>query len=808
MKKIYLLTALATLACIDASAEAVSRADAQKTAEAFLSARGRQVAQTSGRASGTEAQVQPYYVFNATDSKGFVIVSGDDTTVPVLGYTDSGIFDEANLPSNLKDWLKGCEMQIEALRKSPSKERTTWGTETHETIPHLLTTTWNQDGPYNNLCPEFFTNGKCVTGCVATALAQVLYYHRAESVNSVQETIPGYKCSTNWSGLGQVSVEEVPAGSVIDWNNMLDSYTSGSYTEAQATAVAQLMKYVGAAVKMNYANAANGGSSAYDYDAMVSLVNYFGYRSDIYMAQRHDYCLDDWYQKIYDELSSGRPVYYSGTTSANSGHAFVVDGFDESINLFHINWGWGGYCDGFYAIAFCNPGSSAGIGAGNVADGYRFYQNALVNACPVKVGEESPAPQTLSCSYKVDSDVLKLTFMNNNGVTAKFDAGVGVLNEDGSIQSVHTLFSGVSIQPWWEMRDMSYTLNVEEGQEQRLVPVSRAAGTEEWHRCWSDLKYLLVSNDAENGIEVIEMPEAYASLWLDLGNIRRCGLPLPVRVYASNIGDCMVEGSVYLKMYYNDQMIGDAVEVGMVLEKGVEDELCYEGYPQLIGFGKVKVVLSDTPDADGNVIVSKEIEVEDVAPGMNTKPQDVEITGVETGDDLFDMTEDTDGMGVVLMHPGSTITGKANFKANNGVNSGVAINLHMFNNSTGKYELKQRGGRWNFSCGKGANFSFSFDFTNLAPGKYKLECLFGQFNSNLDIPSPIATCDFYRFNTGDPSTLIEVPAVAEETAGDNVIYSIDGRVIRRCASADEVQSALSELQPGLYIANGRKVVVK
>lgn len=801
MKKIYLLTALATLACIDASAEAVSRADAQKTAEAFLSARGRQVAQTSGRASGTEAQVQPYYVFNATDSKGFVIVSGDDTTVPVLGYTDSGIFDEANLPSNLKDWLKGCEMQIEALRKSPSKERTTWGTETHETIPHLLTTTWNQDGPYNNLCPEFFTNGKCVTGCVATALAQVLYYHRAESVNSVQETIPGYKCSTNWSGFGQVSVEEVPAGSVIDWNNMLDSYTSGSYTEAQATAVAQLMKYVGAAVKMNYANAANGGSGASDFDTEEALVKYFDYRGDICLAQRHDYCLDDWYGKIYDELSYGRPVYFRGSTSANSGHAFVVDGFDESSNLFHINWGWGGYCDGHYVLSFCNPGSGAGIGAGNVADGYRLSQMALINACPAKAGEEFGVPQVLSCSYKADSDVFRFTFVNTNGMTGSFDGGVAVLDQDGSIMSVETLFSNVSIQSTWQLADLPYT--IKEGQEQRLVPVSRASGSEEWHRCWSESKYLMVRN-TDAGITVNEMPQMLASAGLELGKIRRCGFPLPVRVYGSNESDCLYDGSVYLRMYYDGQAVGDAIEVPMTLGVGVRDELCYEGYPQLAGYGKVTVELSD---ADGAVLASQQIDVEDVAPGMSTEPQPMEMTGIEIDADMFDMTEDTDGLGVVIPYPYTSIAGTANFVANQQLSTGASVDLYMYNNTTGSYELKQKGSRWTFNSGQGSGLSLPFNFSNVAEGRYKLVYKFGEL-SNYDIPSPIATCDFYRFNTGDPSTLIEVPAVAEETAGDNVIYSIDGRVIRRCASADEVQSALSELQPGLYIANGRKVVVK
>ncbi len=389
MKRLLLFTVL--LACVvsgQSLANPITRQKALENAQAFLRSKGKAAAAPSVRKVPSKAAVQsdnqPYYLFNVGNNQGFVVAAGDDNVPAILGYSDKGTILPDSLPSNMKEWLKGYQEQIEYIQKHNIAASDIL-TASHPAISSLLTTTWDQDEPYNNSCPDFFTGDRCVTGCVATAMAQVMYYHRNSSVTKVMKRIEGYTCRHKWisgSDTLRVNVNAVAAGSTIDWSNMLNSY-SGSETSTQKKAVADLMFYCGASVGMDYADQWNGGSGASSSYVPNALKTYFGYSDNTKLVNRSSYSATSWDNLIYSELSNKRPVFYSGRNS-EGGHAFVCDGYDGN-GYYHINWGWGGYCDSFFLLDNLLP-EDQGIGGSN--GGFNQEQAAIIGAEPI--GNNNP----------------------------------------------------------------------------------------------------------------------------------------------------------------------------------------------------------------------------------------------------------------------------------------------------------------------------------------------------------------------------------------------------------------------------------
>lgn len=298
MKKLLLAVLLLPLA-LTANADPITREQARQRAEQFLlslPADGMNVARRASAARlalvQERAKLAPrrgfrvtnpdhelYYVFNRGEGEGYVIASGDDSVYPVLGYTSEGEFDYTRLPENLKYWLRWQTAQLEDIQENPitDSQRPLLTVTTHPAVATLCTSRWNQNSPYNDECPMYFTLGRSVTGCVATAMAQVLYYHRAKSVTEVQKDIPAYDTWTAHETFGKLHVEGIPAGSPIDWDNMIDNYGSGANAK-QKKAVAQLMHYCGVAVHMDYTNSSSGAQSGEVDDAFK---NFFGYGSRV-----------------------------------------------------------------------------------------------------------------------------------------------------------------------------------------------------------------------------------------------------------------------------------------------------------------------------------------------------------------------------------------------------------------------------------------------------------------------------------------------------------------------------------------------
>ena len=381
--------ALVLLLCSGFTMDAatLTREQAQARVEQFLQDKGgsrrlapvRSMSRLSPRHGAPANAQELYYVFDRGTDEGFVIASADDRTLPVLGYCDQGSFDYDKLPDAMKEWLEGYAEELRYLQNAP-QARAAAALPTHPAIAPLMTTKWNQGDPFNLYCPDFFGKGRSVTGCVATAMAQVLYYNRAKSTNVTLADMPGWTGRKKDEATGQqLQNEGVAAGAVIDWDNMIDNYNDGKGTTKQKQAVAWLMHLCGVAVKMDYSNS---GSGAYSSDVPKGCINYFGYRNDCRYLSRSSYSAVEFDAIVYDQLAQGKPMYMSG-----GGHAYVCDGY-HGDRYYHINWGWGGGGpDGYYLLSKLTPGDE-GIG-GNGGFGYSSGLGVVIEMEPADFGEKA-----------------------------------------------------------------------------------------------------------------------------------------------------------------------------------------------------------------------------------------------------------------------------------------------------------------------------------------------------------------------------------------------------------------------------------
>jgi len=349
----FLLVLLLALGYSSLQAKRITQWQAQQQAYSFWGKQMPQKAKAKSRTATTASPSDAYYVFN-NDAGGFVIIAGDDAVTPVLGYTSTGSFDAENLPDGLKDLLKSYERQIAALGDSYQANQT--ATRAAFTGEKLLNTAkWNQMAPFNKYTPNNY-----VTGCVATAGAIVMKHHGypAKGTGSHSYTWNGKTLTANFE-LG------------YDWANMPAQYNGN---DAAFDGVARLMADLGVAVEMQYNK---DGSGAYIGNLVTALQKYYGYSKLSHLMAIEDVGAEAWNGRLRDEIDANRPVLYAASDpNTGGGHAFVIDGYkDES---FSVNWGWGGYCDGFYKIGALNP-ESAGMPTG---DKYNVGQSAVFGMQP------------------------------------------------------------------------------------------------------------------------------------------------------------------------------------------------------------------------------------------------------------------------------------------------------------------------------------------------------------------------------------------------------------------------------------------
>lgn len=329
----FLLVLLLALGYSPLQAKRITQWQAQQQAYSFWGKQMPQKAKAKSRTATTASPSDAYYVFN-NDAGGFVIIAGDDAVTPVLGYTSTGSFDAENLPDGLKDLLKSYERQIAALGDNYVANQTaTRAAFTGEKL--LKTAEWNQMAPFNKYTPNNY-----VTGCVATAGAIVMKHHGYPAKGTGSH-------SYTWNGKTWTANFEHD----YDWASMPAKYDGTN--DAAFDGVARLMADLGVAVEMNYAK---DGSGSYIGDLVTALQKYYGYSKLSHLMAIEDVGAEAWNSRLREEIDANRPVLYAASDPARGGHAFVIDGYkDES---FSVNWGWGGYCDGFYQIGALNPESN------------------------------------------------------------------------------------------------------------------------------------------------------------------------------------------------------------------------------------------------------------------------------------------------------------------------------------------------------------------------------------------------------------------------------------------------------------------
>ena len=360
MKKLFLLSILLAFTFV-LNAKKVEVIDASSVANFFVEQKFDVVrnkskvlilAHTFQHTKSSESSVA-YYVFNVGDNQGFVIVSGDDIARPILGYSTQGQYEHENLPPNFADWIEDIGNAIAATvaqqYESSEQIQGEWAAymdknasyfspqRSSNAIEPLIQTKWDQDNPYNLQCPV--TDGYyCYTGCVATAMAQIMKYYN----HPVQGTgtIPAYYTNTNGTYIPAINLDtQTP----YDWDNMVNIYYNVSTTQAQKNAVAQLMYHCGASVKMDYTPQGSGAGGI-----RSAAINYFGYDRALRYERREDYSDTQWISMLKQELDAGRPVYHSGASNTGA-HAFICDGYDNQ-DYFHFNWGWSGSSDGYFTV--------------------------------------------------------------------------------------------------------------------------------------------------------------------------------------------------------------------------------------------------------------------------------------------------------------------------------------------------------------------------------------------------------------------------------------------------------------------------
>lgn len=373
MIKHYTLLLLLALAMTPATARQRTKQEIQSIAQRLILSSSEYRAKVASKGHDEsreelkEVAATANYTVMAYDRGGFAIIANDDANNPVIGYSSTSSFSTSNpalawylsiadatLSSKDANAMKMSAVSIPAGCKNQ--------------VDHLIKTKWNQNDPYWDKCPTDGTGKHCWTGCVATAMAQIMYY---------------YKYPTKGKGKASVIYNgksydvDFGAGSGYDYDNMLTTY-SNSYTPAQKFAVATLMYHCGVAAKMNYGSGDKNGSGAWLTDAADGLYQYFGYEAKYYGYRAdHDdnnktnYDDNTWYGLVYKELSDGHPILYSGSSSQGTVHCFVLDGYDKSGNV-GVNWGYSGSGDGYFSL------DVLGCSAYNPSQEFRWWQDMVV----------------------------------------------------------------------------------------------------------------------------------------------------------------------------------------------------------------------------------------------------------------------------------------------------------------------------------------------------------------------------------------------------------------------------------------------
>ncbi len=456
MKRIFLFISMMVLAAAGASAASVTVAQAQAAAQRFTqqnrmrfasgnAGENLQLAYTA-HSNGIDAD---YYVFNLNADGGYIVVGGDDLAQPVWGYSTRGEFDFDKLPENMRWWLSEYQRQLNWLREN-DEAGTRQLTTLSRSVAPLMSSIWGQNEPFNRYCPRI-GNNIAPTGCLATAMAQIMYYYQWPMHGDGSHS---YTLLPNGGNAMTLSADF--SQSIYDWNNMLNSYQS-SYNETQAVAVAKLMSDVGISIDMEYGTYE---SSAYYNKAIEAFMAYFDYSPSMSYLLRDSYS-DDWDEMLRNELDANRPIFYFGQTPANAGHAFVLDGYDNN-GYFHVNWGWNGSYNNYFLTSLLRPYADS-----NNPDKYNYSYSQGVIA-----GIQPDATGTGAIVMK-SGIIPEASTMPANDVKASFDIQALGGPYTGELTFVVCSKTGNDSYSWYTSNVVTINVSLAAG-ERKTIEVNRS----------------------------------------------------------------------------------------------------------------------------------------------------------------------------------------------------------------------------------------------------------------------------------------------------------------------------------------------
>lgn len=522
--------------------------------------------------SNDHQQTTFFYVFNV-GTTGFVIVAADDNVTPILGYSDEGIFDPDHIPQNVKKWIEEYKTQIRYVidneipateeiqekwisyikKGNQSSVKSAMGT---SSVSPLVQTKWNQSTYYNDSCPfDSQYNQRTVTGCVATAMAQIMKYWNYPATGT------GFH-SYNHQSYGTLSANF--GSTTYQWSSMPNIVNSSN------NAVATLMYHCGVSVDMNYGVAETGGSGAFiistqspiQHCSEYAFKTYFGYQTTLQGVERINYNQNQWINLLKTELDNSRPVLYAGFGSGG-GHAFVCDGYDNN-NFFHFNWGWGGAYDGYFSVNALNPD---GLGIGGGTGEYNSGHQAVIGIEP-PTGPQTydiklfdyVTPSSTNISY---GDPFSIETNIGNYGTGDFngDYSVAIFDSQYNFVDYMEIKTGYSLEAGYAYMDNlvfsnSGLLSMSPGTYYAAVFYRPTGGN--WTLVADNGSY---TNLAELNVLYYNDIELYSDINVTPGTILTQGEPVSVNLNIANFGTATFLGEYTVALYNLDGTWAQTIEI-------------------------------------------------------------------------------------------------------------------------------------------------------------------------------------------------------------------------------------------------------
>ena len=758
----------------------------------FDSETGRQKAPAGDAPLRLAETSEGYYAFTRGSDNGYVIVAADDRAAnSILGYACEGTLDPDNMPEAMKWWLSEYERQLSCAETAPvENNRVRAQLPTYAPIAPLVTSRWDQTDPYNLQCPIYngttlpsYSGMQCLTGCVATAWAQIMYYHKWPVQGSGSHS---YKWTFNGEDLGTLSADF--SQSIYNWDAMTDIYNSSSSEESR-NAVSQLMSDIGIASEMSYSPISSGAISL---TSLQGLVEYFGYDVGAALIQRNYYGLEEWQDSIYASLAAGYPVYYGGQNSS-AGHAFVCDGYNNGY--FHINWGWSGLSNGYFLLTALDPDMQ---GSGGSDAGYNYGQEA---ATFIRKAEAGSVPRMMMlCSGNFSTDTYNATrnttvtfssnFFNEGITTVNITLGLKIVGAEGTETYIDAASYTNQLPPTYGYNQFSMKLTdfpTAEG-TYKVYPACRDNSTGIWYEIptpiQSTQRYLIATVEGTNSIIFSNSSTATPEL------NATAAVSTPLYTGKTFKADVTITNSG--EEYYNDIYVATVPAGSLTIET-----LSNAVLVNLINGGSADVSFKLTaPETAGDY----ELYVIGFDYTFLSDPLPITVTETPSGTTALSLASP-----ITMDYEGAVIADDLRFSAQVACTSGYYIDklyAYIFPEEGGT-SLTSFTTDLYIGAGDTQQVSFSGNFINAEVGKTYFLALYYQDSSSL---KQIKSGD-----TGISNTMtftIGMASGINDTKGNDEVqeievYNLMGiRVLHQQAVAPD----LSALAPGIYIVKtGDKV---